>query len=622
MKRIITLVLLLTSFSSFAQFVPNGFTPVSTASQNQSAPSMTPDGTGGYVMVWQDLRNSPNNFANYDIYIQRFDASGNMLWANNGVAVCTAVEDQLGPQVVMAKTSNDQPRIMVIWNDGRTKVGNSTQNKIYCQAYDLSGNSQYATDGVEIADCNGFETVRPIAISTLNSSRAVFAYNRRGNPGSLDNYFVQAINADNGTALFTGNGTFIVSGLDDSFGYPFDLSAVPNSQDIYVGCELYNFGNPPAALVVQRINPTNGSKVWASNLNVQIGHRIYTLGFDLDGDVITWSDDRNYQQSQGSNYDVFAQKINPDGTAAWTTNGQTVAVKPSDQRYPSVTRNSFGESFITWSDFKQPSSGLYETWVQKLDNQGNKLFGVDGLLLNVQLTNGNPTIVGQADGGAIVLKTTSNGKNFYVRRLSRDGRFLWGANEREVGPLPSGFILNGGSVRPFMLPNGGAVIGFIGNNDIYAAKFNFCETPPAAPSVPTQYVELNATATLTATGCSGVVNWYDTDHQQGVIVGTGPTFSFTATATATYHAECVLSQCASLTTGAGQARVIIRSVQSGAWNQPSTWNCACVPEALDKVVVMPGHNVTLPNNYTAHALELRQEGTLQNSANSVLRLNE
>ncbi|MPR35666.1 immunoglobulin domain-containing protein [Salmonirosea aquatica] len=614
MKRIFTLVLLLASFGAFAQFVNGGFTPVSTAPRTQDQSHMTSDGTGGYVMVWRDLRDDPQNYNNGDIYIQRFDANGNMLWANNGLAVCTAVETQDNPQVVLCKTSTTQPRILVIWQDYRAKVGNTSYTKIFCQAYDLNGNPQYAANGVEIADCNGVSFISPKAISALDGSRVLFVYNRRNSPDNNSNYYVQAANPDNGTQLFTGNGTLLGSGITS--GSPSYLpSALIDSQNIQIVWGFYNslgngYGNH---LYAQRINPSNGAKVWPTALVVTNSYD--ASSFDVKNDIVCWSDNRNYQNNGISNNDLFAQKINANGTLAWAANGKTVFVGPGHQTLPKISLNAFKESLITWED------GLPELKSQKLDSLGNRLFQADGMIVTSQGTgSGYPEIVEQPDGGAVITSVAEFTK-LYVQRLSRDGRLLWGYNGHILGPLPSN-IFTGGYLKAFPLLNGGAVIGLSGAYNIYSAKLNYCETPPTAPNVATQYVELNATATLTATGCSGVVNWYDTDHQQGVIVGTGPTFSFTANATATYYAECVLDQCASLTTGAGQARVIIRSVQSGAWNQASTWNCACVPEALDKVVVMPGHNVTLPDNYTAHARELRQEGTLQNSANSVLRLNE
>jgi len=46
------------------------------------------DGSGGIITAWVDYRSGAP-----DIYAQRIDPYGNMLWASNGVAVCTASDD-------------------------------------------------------------------------------------------------------------------------------------------------------------------------------------------------------------------------------------------------------------------------------------------------------------------------------------------------------------------------------------------------------------------------------------------------------------------------------------------------------------------------------------------------
>ena len=44
------------------------------------------DGTGGAICIWQDSRNRTAGLSNDDIYGQRIDANGNLLWAANGVS--------------------------------------------------------------------------------------------------------------------------------------------------------------------------------------------------------------------------------------------------------------------------------------------------------------------------------------------------------------------------------------------------------------------------------------------------------------------------------------------------------------------------------------------------------
>nr|MCU0335847.1 T9SS type A sorting domain-containing protein [Chitinophagaceae bacterium] len=72
-----------------------------------------PDGTGGLLAAWYDLRNSPLGA----IYVQRVNPAGTRLYANNGLAVVTGQshiinydlsEDGIGNAVIAYDTQNDQ----------------------------------------------------------------------------------------------------------------------------------------------------------------------------------------------------------------------------------------------------------------------------------------------------------------------------------------------------------------------------------------------------------------------------------------------------------------------------------------------------------------------------------
>ena len=66
-----------------------------TATGNQYFPIMVSDGAGGAIATWKDARSG-----NYDIYTQRISAGGAVLWTANGVALCTAPGGQDYPTLV------------------------------------------------------------------------------------------------------------------------------------------------------------------------------------------------------------------------------------------------------------------------------------------------------------------------------------------------------------------------------------------------------------------------------------------------------------------------------------------------------------------------------------------
>ena len=75
---------LLTPMFASAQWAVNG-NPVATPTGAQNWISMTANGLGGAVMVWQDARGGAN-----DLYAQQVGQLGGMEWTGNGIALCTA----------------------------------------------------------------------------------------------------------------------------------------------------------------------------------------------------------------------------------------------------------------------------------------------------------------------------------------------------------------------------------------------------------------------------------------------------------------------------------------------------------------------------------------------------
>lgn len=100
-----------------------------------------PDGAGGAIIVWWDSRSG-----NSDIYAQRIDSDGDILWAADGIPVCSATGDQELPYII----TDGSGGAIIAWLDGR--AGNSD---IYAQRIDPSGAILWTADGVPVASGSG-----------------------------------------------------------------------------------------------------------------------------------------------------------------------------------------------------------------------------------------------------------------------------------------------------------------------------------------------------------------------------------------------------------------------------------------------------------------------------------
>src|SRR5260221_4147173 len=121
---------------------PTVNTPVVTAPNDQTGPQIVSDGVGGFIVVWTDIRDS-SHFR--DIYAQRFDSSGNALWAPDGVPVCAAFGDQVAPVVC----SDDSSGAIVAWFDFRGCAIVSC-GYVFAQRIRLDGTPAWTLDGVQV----------------------------------------------------------------------------------------------------------------------------------------------------------------------------------------------------------------------------------------------------------------------------------------------------------------------------------------------------------------------------------------------------------------------------------------------------------------------------------------
>lgn len=103
---------------------------------------------GGVIVTWNDFRNGPSAPFNIDIYAQRIDSLCNMLWTTDGVQVCDAPLSQNNQQI----TSDGNFGAVITWDDRR--AGTSIYD-IYAQRVDSAGNLVWDINDVAISIATG-----------------------------------------------------------------------------------------------------------------------------------------------------------------------------------------------------------------------------------------------------------------------------------------------------------------------------------------------------------------------------------------------------------------------------------------------------------------------------------
>jgi hypothetical protein len=99
-----------------------------------------PDGAGGAIIARLDVSHSPGGII--DIYCQRVDASGTLLWGSAGVSICS----NLASKADLRMIGDGVGGAIIVWRDGR-----GADPDLYAQRINASGNVLWPTEGVAIS---------------------------------------------------------------------------------------------------------------------------------------------------------------------------------------------------------------------------------------------------------------------------------------------------------------------------------------------------------------------------------------------------------------------------------------------------------------------------------------
>jgi hypothetical protein len=380
----------------------SGGVAVCTASGTLYPPVATTDGAGGVIVAWRDNRGS-----DFDVYAQRIDGYLNTLWTTNGVTVCNATGSQIEVQIV----TDDTGGAIVVWSDERAGSGD-----IYAQRIDPDGNVLWTPNGVAVCTDPSYQYA-PCA-GADGSGGVIIAWEDFRN-GNYDVYAQRLYS--NGNGVWTNNGLAVCT---ETSGQYDPLIAVGHSQDAIIAWQDYRSAH--ADIYAQRV--AYGSTSWTANgvaicsaTDIQVDHDIIPDG--LGGAYICWSDDRN----SSTIFDVYAARVDIAGNLPWTTNGVAVSTEYFSQRMPAMVSDGEGGLIITWKDRRV---GNYDIYAQRLDGDGNIKWswGSDGIPVcsagNYQY---DPVIATDGSGGALIAWEDTRLTGYYdifAQRMERNGR--WG----------------------------------------------------------------------------------------------------------------------------------------------------------------------------------------------------
>ncbi len=323
----------------------------------QAQAKVAPTTDGGCYISWFD-----NSAGGYDVYLQRLDASGNEMWAHNGILIAdrgfSSTQDY-------DLTTDGTDHALLVFRDDR--FGGT---RITAQRVQPDGTQQWGSgNGVQFGDGVAFVAAPKIAATTDGEYVIAWTNDTESHMERLDSTGATVWAS---TVVLSGAGNVSVSDLAAS-----DSGAV-------IGAFVEDAGLfSPRELRTQKFSAA-GVAQWNSGSfvavfdtgSIQLGNFPEFVVDDSGGAVFAWYDTADVILQ------VRAQRVDSTGSKLFGANGALVSTNVARERVsPWVAFDGgFDETFVAWSelDNNQGDSGLY---AQRLSSSGGQIWGSEGTAL-------------------------------------------------------------------------------------------------------------------------------------------------------------------------------------------------------------------------------------------------
>ncbi|MBK6912341.1 MAG: hypothetical protein IPH11_01145 [Ignavibacteriales bacterium] len=305
----------------------------------QDSPSISMDGSGNFVIVWIDFR----NYYDYDsdFYYQRYNSNGEAQGINTKAIIDDAGSArQYDPTIAMEGSGN----FVIAWQDYRN--GNSD---IYYQRYNSSGTAQGVNTKANDDVVSAYQFSPSISMD--GSDNFVIAWQDYRN-GNSDIYYQRYNSSGTAQGVNTKANDDVVSAYQWSPSISMDSSG-----NFVIVWEDYRNGDYDSDIYYQRYNSSGTAQGVNTKANDDAGSAYqYSPSISMDGSgnfVIVWIDDRNV------NSDIYYQRYNSSGTAQGVNTKANDDDGSADQLYPSISMDGSGNFVIVWTDERDGISDIY-----------------------------------------------------------------------------------------------------------------------------------------------------------------------------------------------------------------------------------------------------------------------
>lgn len=351
----------------------------------------------------------------YNIWLQRLDHQGNILWDQNGLLISD--HPSMSWLTDWDMTADLENHAIMTWQD----IRNGGNNNIVAYRISPEGEFVWGEDGLSLSDSPAFDAAPKVSVTASNN--AVIAW-------QSETVIIRHKVSPDGSLLWGEDG-ITMSGLKN-FTWP-QLMPVGDDDVIMKYFEDSGPPNAPTRHVFAQRYTSDGSAVWAQPtvISNQGGISAWTQLFPMisdgnDGFYISWHEDRDFTNL----YKAYVQHIDQDGNAMFEENGLIVSLNTSmNHFYPQLSKpENDPHIYVLWNEVNgnQNQWGIYG---QKVSEAGDLKWGDNGKALLPMGTKALLPQKGLQHGDDIILiyedYFNSYETSLKAMRLDPNGDFVW-----------------------------------------------------------------------------------------------------------------------------------------------------------------------------------------------------
>jgi hypothetical protein len=356
------LIFILTSLAFAWPSSPESNMVICDRTGEQTLPKIAATSDGGCYVCWED-----HGSGNYDIYLQRVNADGVVLWQHNGLLVNGHPQETWITDYDMTVDESDHAIIVV--ND----IRNGADRDIYAYRVSPDGNPVWGPDGITISDNNDFEPDPRVAVTI--DGNIVVAWQQAGATSMINLRKLTAAGADVWTpAVITMTAPF---GLSIPRVVAAEDDAVILQYLIARGSGMY----APKHIKAVKFD-VMGNAMWpdtgvmissAGGIGPQMKPDLIADG--AGGAYSFW-----YDSHESNQLHAYAQHVLTTGARVWETNGVKLSQSAAElQMSPSLAALPGTDLVAVFYEVTDLNQNLRGVGGQALNDQGQRMWGQNGL---------------------------------------------------------------------------------------------------------------------------------------------------------------------------------------------------------------------------------------------------